>query len=101
MASKQKNISYRRQGETGTLTISGVVDIFEAAALHSEAKRALADDKAVSIRIAADGAERIDMSAMQILLALRNGVEAGGRKFVVENLPASAVRRFEQTGISF
>ncbi len=86
MAAEQNGVAYRRNGSCGTLKFEGVVDIFEAAALHAAAQRALGDAKATTLRAELARAESLDISAWQIMLALRRDVEASGRTFRVEGM---------------
>jgi anti-anti-sigma regulatory factor len=64
-----------------------MVDIFEAETLRSQVMRALDDANADSVAIDLAHLESVDITALQILLALRGGVVAVGRKFVITNPP--------------
>ena len=85
--------TYRRQKNTGTVTISGVVDIFEAEALKSVSLKALEDENATSVVVNLAKLVRLDVAALQVLLALETDVAASGRTCVFRNPPAV----FEQT----
>ena len=81
---------YKRQGEAGILALHGAVDIFEAQAVHAAALEALADHTAV-VRLDSADAQRLDLSALQVLAALRRDLEAAGRNLHVSS-PEAAVR---------
>jgi anti-anti-sigma regulatory factor len=98
MASEQSCVRYRRRGSIGTLTLRGVVDIFEAIALHGSARRILQDSRAASVRLDCSQVERLDLSAIQILLALRRDLTASGRDWKAEDLPSSLHGALEKTG---
>ena len=90
-----KTAHYSRRGAAGTLTLSGSVDIFEAQAVYTAAQRALADPKAVSLCADLSEVQRLDLSALQILCALRRDLEAAGRtvQFQMPDTLAAAVAR--------
>ena len=87
MNDQSATIQYQRRGDTGTLRLTGVIDIFEVGALHEAALKALADEKAQNLRIQAADAERMDLTAAQMLVALRREVVAKGRTFALDNAP--------------
>jgi anti-anti-sigma regulatory factor len=65
------------------LTLQGSVDIFEAVTVHKTMLRALCDREAATICVHAGSVDQLDVSAVQLLLALRRDVEAAGRSFVI------------------
>jgi len=100
MESEPSVVSYRRQKSTGVLHLSGIVDIFEATTLHEAARTALEDDKANSLRLDLTHVERLDISALQILLALKAGVIAQGRSFGVTRLAPAPETLLARLGIA-
>ncbi len=82
---------YERQGEEGILALHGAVDIFEAQAVHAAALETLADH-AVTVRLDSADAQRLDLSALQVLVALRRDLEAASRSLHVSGLEAAAAR---------
>lgn len=99
MSSQSQHLSYRRQGGLGTLQLRGVVDIFEAAEFYELAKRACQDTKAQSIRVNLAQVERLDISALQILIALRRDIEASGRALAIADVPAPLAQVWAKAGI--
>ena len=95
-----KTVNYRRRGGEGTLTLCGVVDIFEAEALREAALRALGDGSAAVLQIDLSRAERLDVSALQTLSALRHGVEAAGRTSAISDVPDVLTASWEKIGYS-
>ena len=89
MAEMNAAAAYRRRGAQGTLSLRGIVDIFEAGALHAAARQAASDSRAETIRVNLAEVERLDLSAVQILAALRMKTEQNGRAWIAENIPAS------------
>lgn len=97
---ESKSVTYRRQGTHGTLKLRAGVDVSEAADLHKAALRALEDEKAASVSVEASQLERLDMSTVQILLALRKDVRGAGRGFAVEGLAPGLQDSLTNFGIS-
>ncbi len=99
MTSETSGVQYRRQKTTGILTLTGIVDIFEAASLHASAMNALTDTKATTVRLDLTHAERLDLTALQILLTLRAALEESGRTLTVSEMPASLETATNRVGI--
>lgn len=95
---EEKTALYRRRGTAGTLTLQGSVDIFEAKIVHDAACRALADTKAQSVCADLSAVERLDLSGLQILSALRRDLELDGRTFVLQ-VPDTLAAALSQTGL--
>lgn len=76
-----KTITYRRRGGEGTLSLHGVVDVSEAVSLRDAASRAVGDAGISTLHLDVSQVERLDVSAVQILLALRNEIEGQERTF--------------------
>src|SRR5689334_4626355 len=100
MTAPVSEIYYRRRGNTGHLHLSVVVDIFEAAALREVALRALADHKAATVQVDLSAVERLDMSALQILLVLRRELEAADRTFRTKSIAPALVSDLERNGLT-
>ena len=96
----QKTVTYQRRQEEGTLTLRGCVDIFEAGALHAAVQRALRDSKASAICVNLAEVERLDVSAIQLLLALRREVEAAGRIFLLRECASTKTQPFALLGVA-
>lgn len=90
MPTAKKSVTYRRRGAAGILTLHGAIDMFEASAFHESAQKALHDTQAKSVTIELTGAERLDMSALQILRALRRDLAEAGRAVEIAS-PSSRV----------
>jgi anti-anti-sigma regulatory factor len=95
-----QKVSYRRQRANGTLTLTGIVDIFDAEALTEQARRALNDTKAVSVAVDLSRLERIDVTTLQVLLALQGDVLAAGRAFTVNDPPQALTRTLKELGLA-
>ncbi len=62
------------------MILRGSADIFEAQTVHAAALQALTDNGAAAIRLDSTNVQRLDLSALQILAALRRDLETAGRK---------------------
>jgi len=91
---------YRRQGAKGCLKLGAIADISEAQLLYTASRQALADEKATTMLVDLSQVETLDISAMQILLALKNDVQASGRTFATEGLSVEWKERLEKLGLS-
>lgn len=85
----EANFEYRRRNTVGVLKLRGVLDIFEASALHSEAKTALSDAGADSFEIDYSEVERMDLTSYQVLRAFRKGCEGIGKEVIASPIPAN------------
>ena len=99
MSNLSKTVSYHRRHGEGALTLRGSVDIFEAAMLHTAVQRASSDHKAAAICVDYTGAERLDISAIQLLLALRRDVKATGRQFLIRGNASITAKTFAPLGL--
>lgn len=81
------SVSYRRRGDTGTLKLCGIADIFEAESVHAAALRALNDEKAASVLVNLEQVERMDVAILQILLSLRHSLDASQRTLTLTAKP--------------
>ena len=93
-----KTITYRRRGGEGTLSLHGVVDIFEAASLRDAALRAVGDAGISTLHLDVAHAERLDVSALQILFALRNEIEGQERTFIPGVIPPAVADSLAKIG---
>ena len=80
-----------------TLRLTGVVDIFEAQALHGAAMTAHAAGTAVILSAASLAA--LDTSTTQILLALKRALAAGGRTLRVDGAPEGVLEAWRGLGL--
>lgn len=87
MSESLETMLYSRRGGTGTVHLRGVIDIFEARQLHTLALQAFQDARAQKIRVNMSSVERLDISALQILLALKQDLQAEGRSFSLDAVP--------------
>jgi anti-anti-sigma regulatory factor len=78
-----KTVSYVRKRDLGTISLTGCVDIFEAQAVLAAARRAFADSKAESVFADLSGVEKLDLTTVQILFALRRDLQIAGRKWTI------------------
>jgi anti-anti-sigma regulatory factor len=92
---QQNSASY----DQGVLTLTGVIDIFEADSFHAVATQA-ADDPAPIVRVDLSRADQLDISALQILCSLRRTLEASGRSMLVSDPRTIHIRHAERLGIS-
>lgn len=93
-------ITFARHGAVGTLTLGGVIDIFEAERLHATALRAFKDKKASTLHVDLSRTERLDASALQILCALRQHFETSGRTIVFDAISGSLAASYDCLGIT-
>jgi len=99
MTSAQKT-AYRRNGSVGKLQLVGYVDINTAGDLHELACRALADTKAQTVCVELAQADRLDVTALQILCALARDLRADDRSFQVEEMQPAVADEVAALGIS-
>ena len=98
--SNATEITYARRGAMGTLTMRGALDIFEAERLCAVATRALQDIKATTVQLNCSAVDRLDISTLQVLLALKRDLQFAGRTPVVVGLAAPVESMLERLGIS-
>ncbi len=91
---------YKRQGAKGKLTLGATLDVAEAALLHAASLQALQDAKAETVTVDASKLEALDLSSIQILMALRNAVSAENREFVTTGLSPTLRNSLDSVGIS-
>ncbi len=90
---------YQRRGTRGTIVLGESADIFEAGELLTTARRAVSDPKAAEVYVDLALTERIDLSAIQILLALRADLVAVGRGFAAINASNKLRKRLERAAL--
>jgi anti-anti-sigma factor len=93
-------MAYHRSGSTGTLKLSGSIDINIAGGLNDLARRALADAKAKSICLELSQVEHFDVSALQVLCALARDVRVSGRSFHTTGMPTRLAEELGRIGIT-
>jgi len=86
-----------RQSGRCHLALHGVVDVSEARELHEQALAALGTGDEVIVRL--DEVERLDTSALQILVALAQGLKAEGRRLAITGIPPGAREAFRLSGL--
>lgn len=80
------------------LLLEGVVDVFEARELHRKAVTALSVQGNVTVSM--ETLERLDTSAIQILLALSRALRTDGRTLHLNGLPPIARDALRVVGLS-
>ena len=100
MSNIPKTVTYEKEQAQGTLTLQGTVDIFEAAMLYETVKHIASDHEAVSVCVDFTNAKRLDISAIQLLLTLRNELEANRRRFIIRGNDSLIEKIFSPLGIS-
>ena len=83
-----------------TLTLSGELTVASAGEVRDTLLRAADEPKAEGVCLDMTGVERMDISAVQLLLALRNDCSKKERKFSVTGMPPSTEHFFAQIGIT-
>jgi anti-anti-sigma factor len=100
MANNHPNVNYHRRGTNGTLKLRGVMDIFEAQALHTAALSALQDEKTTTMRVDLTEVERLDISTLQVLLALKRSINASERAFLTVSPSEALLQQFVRMGVT-
>ncbi len=98
---QEKPVTYRRTGTQGKLILRGIVDIFEAEGLHKTALRALHDGSATTLLADLSATERLDISALQILCALKLATEEVGKTMLLTGASAELETFFAAAGITY
>lgn len=73
--------------EEWSLNLSGIVDIFDASALHQDALEVMSGP-AGRVAVQMEQVESVDMSILQVLLALKRDLTAAGRTIRFEGVSA-------------
>jgi anti-anti-sigma regulatory factor len=85
-------------GGGGTrLTLTGIVDIFEAATLHAALRDLVGEPREVVVD--ASACAGLDSSALQLLLAFREALNASGGRLVIEAGDGPAARLLGRFGL--
>jgi anti-anti-sigma factor len=79
------------------VALSGSVDIFEAGALHERAREITALNRDVVVDLG--DAVRMDVSAIQILLAMKEAQRERGRRFSIISAPDGIREDWRLTGL--
>lgn len=90
-------ISLRQRDGAVTLTLAAVVDISQAAALHQKLTRALS--LGMSVRVNPAKLERVDTTALQLLLAFEHSARARGVEVVCARRSAVLDESARQLGL--
>ncbi|HLK56841.1 MAG TPA: STAS domain-containing protein [Chthonomonadaceae bacterium] len=101
MSVSNTGTGYRRKQHTGTLRLGKVMDIFEAQPLLESSRKALNDTQATQVVVEGSQTERLDLSALQILLALQRDLKATDRSFRLEGLAENLTTALAAKGITF
>lgn len=80
------------------LVLQGVIDLFSVDELYQAAHALLERDEDLSLDW--EKAERLDTSALQILLALKNGLHEKGRKMQLSTLTPGLEKHFSLAGFA-
>ncbi|MCW3058599.1 MAG: hypothetical protein JWQ02_420 [Capsulimonas sp.] len=100
MPTVKKSVAYRRRGAAATLTLNGAIGMFEAAAFHEGAQKALADTPASTVTVELAAADRLDLSAFQILHALRRDLAKNGRTAIIAAPTQRTLTDAEAAGVT-
>jgi anti-anti-sigma regulatory factor len=79
------------------LVLQGIVDVFEARELHALALAAVDAGGEVTVRM--EKVERLDSSAIQILLALGQTLKAEGRSYRLEGMSSAIQESWRLLGL--
>lgn len=91
-------IHTREQPDRVILQLHGTIDIFVAADLHARAKPLAAMGKDVHVSCALT--DRLDTSAVQILLALQTELHIQGNRLVMTEVPPSVEKWIAYGGLA-
>ena len=80
--------------------MNGVIDIFEATRCIPPRSPPSTMPKPARVRVDFAQAERLDLSAVQLLLALRRETDAAGRTFQAENVPENLAQMLTMLGMT-
>lgn len=87
-------------GDECCLTLSGVVDIFEAAALQAAAQEACGSSASSAVVLRLGSLEGVDTASTQVLLALSRGLGDKGRRIRFEETPEPVARFWRMAGLA-
>jgi anti-anti-sigma regulatory factor len=81
-----------------SVTLAGVVDIFEAGTLQASAVAALERGGDIVVRL--HQLERCDAAAAQVLIALKRAASAEERRLSFEGIPPAVAADWKVTGLA-
>ena len=81
-----------------SLGLSGVVDIFDAMALHATALEAAANAPS-RVVVGLGDAASVDTAATQVLLALKRALASDGRALTFTDIPAPVLEFWRAAGL--
>lgn len=81
------------------LKLSGIIDIFEAASLHTDAVATLNQPQSNCIHVDLSHVERLDVTAYQTLRSLCRTAEANGKSVTID-VPAALAAQLERMGMA-
>lgn len=80
------------------LLLQGAVDIFSAEQLHQAALQALERGEDVVVECAKT--EQLGSAALQILLALKDGLRGRGKRLLLQGAPPHVLTQLQLTGLT-
>ena len=92
-------VELAKSGDEWGLTLSGVVDIFDAVALHAAAQEACGSSAPGAIVVRLGSLEAVDTASTQVLLALRRDL-GGGQRIRFEAIPDRVARYWSVGGLA-
>jgi anti-anti-sigma regulatory factor len=97
-AVKSAKIAFTKNADRNTIVLEGAVDIFFAVDLRQAALEVLQAGE--DIIVCCEKLERLDTSALQILLALKKELEQNGRKIEWPDVPTGPAALAALAGLS-
>ena len=94
----QKTSLYSRRKDVGRISMPKVADIFEAADIHAAALRAIQDANAATVVVDCSGMDRMDVSSVQTLFAVKTALAGIGRRFELRGLSETQARTWSRIG---
>ncbi len=96
-----KNVNFRKSGSRCTITVAGVLDIFEAEAFLQAARKLVSQTKASQLVLDFTAVERMDLTALQIIHGLLATPTASGASIEIIGLSDSCASMAALVGLAF
>ncbi|OGL18311.1 MAG: hypothetical protein A3K12_06230 [Candidatus Rokubacteria bacterium RIFCSPLOWO2_12_FULL_71_19] len=93
-------VELAKSGDEWGLTLSGVVDIFDAVALQAAAQEACGSAAPGAIVVRLGSLEAVDTASTQVLLALKRDLGGGGQRIRFEAIPDPVARYWSVGGLA-
>lgn len=93
-------IKFTQQQDMGLLILSGVIDIFEAEHLLDTARQAAKNAEVQTLHLDMAAVERLDISTIQILMALKTNSVENARTFNLRSISSPAAQALETLGVT-